>query len=225
MRNFLLTLILVFCFSASKSQNLNSDSKRFIEVTGSAEMEIVPDEIIFQIGIQEYWKEEFQKNAQYKDYVTKIPIEEIEKNLMAELAKAGINQDQIILSDAGNYWRSEGKNFKKSKTIDIVLKDFKMIETIMAEVDTKGINYMKIVKLKNKNLTEYRKQVKIEAMKAAKEKAAYLLESAGETLGHIISAVEKNDKFPNFWQPQNPMSNSILSAPDNDSENDKVKKN
>lgn len=187
-------------------------------------MEIVPDEIIFQIGIQEYWKEEFQKNAQYKDYVTKIPIEEIEKNLMAELAKAGINQDQIILSDAGNYWRSEGKNFKKSKTIDIVLKDFKMIETIMAEVDTKGINYMKIVKLKNKNLTEYRKQVKIEAMKAAKEKAAYLLESAGETLGHIISAVEKNDKFPNFWQPQNPMSNSILSAPGNDSENDKVKK-
>ena len=32
---------------------------RYIEVTGSSEIEVVPDEIHFLIQIKEYWQEEF----------------------------------------------------------------------------------------------------------------------------------------------------------------------
>lgn len=47
--------------------------------------------------------------------------------------------------------------------------------------------------LKNKNIREYRKQTKIEAIKAAKEKAVYLLESVGNTTGQLIQVVELDD--------------------------------
>ena len=33
---------------------------RYIEVTGSSEVEIIPDEIHFMITIKEFWQEEFE---------------------------------------------------------------------------------------------------------------------------------------------------------------------
>ena len=38
--------------------------QRYIEVTGSSETEIIPDEIHFMITIKEYWQEEFEKKKQ-----------------------------------------------------------------------------------------------------------------------------------------------------------------
>lgn len=104
MKTTFLTLLVLLFFKISFSQDSKENNIRFIEVTGSAEMEVAPDEIRFQIGIQEYWKEEFEKNMEYKDYVTKIPIEDIEKSLLAELRNIGITNEQMILEDAGNYW-------------------------------------------------------------------------------------------------------------------------
>lgn len=74
----LLTIITTGIVKAQEVKN----NLRFIEVTGSAEMKIEPDEIRFQIGIEEYWKEEFEKGKEYKDFVTKISLADIERELM-----------------------------------------------------------------------------------------------------------------------------------------------
>jgi len=132
---FILT-ILLFTFRHSFSQDVKENYPRSIEVTGSAEMEIEPDEIRFEIRFGEYWKEEFDKGKEYKDYVTKIPLEEIEKNLMTELTNIGITKEQIILSEAtsNSHWVSEAKGFRKNKTILIVLNDFKKMNEIIKVV-------------------------------------------------------------------------------------------
>ena len=46
---------------------------------------------------------------------------------------------------------------------------------------------MNISELKNKNIAQYRKKVKIAALKAAEDKAKYLLASIGKQIGEIIS--------------------------------------
>ena len=38
--------------------NAQESDERYIEVTGSSEIEVVPDEIHFLIQIKEYWEEE-----------------------------------------------------------------------------------------------------------------------------------------------------------------------
>ena len=207
---FILTIIL-FSFKYAICQDINEEKSRYIEVTGSAEMEVQPDEIIFTIKYSEYWKEEFEKGKEYADYVTKIPIEEIEKSVLTELADVGITKEQMTLSDATstNYWVAQGKSFRKSKTISIVLKDFTKINAIINNVKTKGVNYMGISELKNKNITEYRKQVKIEAIKATKEKATYLLQSIGEDIGKVITVIEM-DNNNSYWREQNMYSNTRL---------------
>ncbi len=210
MKTHNLTLILLLFAISVFAQNAGIDDLRFIEVAGSAEMEVEPDEIRFQIGITEYWKEEFEKGKEYKDYVTKIPLEEIEKNLMSELASIGITKEQMILKDAGTSWTREGKDFRKGKAVEIIITDFNLINEINRKVKTKGLSFMRISELKNKNITEYRKQVKIEAMKAAKEKATYLLQSVGENIGKVISIIELDENKNLYWAPQSALSNTIM---------------
>jgi len=216
--------MMIFTTSIVKAQEVNNNV-RFIEVTGSAEMKIDPDEIRFQIGIEEYWKEEFEKGKEYKDYITKIPLEEIEKKLMSSLTEIGISKNQIIIKEIGQYWSRSGKDFKKSKTIELILTDFVKVNEILTKVRVKGVNSMKITELKNKDITKYREQVKIEAMKAAKKKAAYLLKSVDEELGRVISVIELDNNSGYFWKPQNMLSNTMMpSSGGGDDSNGNIRK-
>jgi len=116
----------------------------------------------------------------------------------------------MILKDAGTSWTREGKDFRKGKAVEIIITDFNLINEINRKVKTKGLSFMRISELKNKNITEYRKQVKIEAMKAAKEKATYLLQSVGENIGKVISIIELDENKNLYWAPQSALSNTIM---------------
>ena len=54
---------------------------------------------------------------------------------------------------------------------------------------------MGIGELKHKDLPNYRKQGKIEALKAAREKASYLVEAMGQKLGEVIRIVEPASSY------------------------------
>ena len=146
-----LTFLLLSIVDISNAQE-NQNNPRFIEVTGSAELEITPDEIRFQIGIEEYWEEEYQKGKEFKDYITKVPLKEIEQNLLSALAKVGVSENEITIQEIGKYWQRPGKNFKKSKTIELKLTDFKKVNKILSDIKVRGISSMKISELKHKNI-------------------------------------------------------------------------
>ena len=119
MKNLILGLVMsIFVTGCSKAQEVKN-APIFIEVNGSSEMNVEPDEIRFQIGIEEYWKEEYQKGKTRRDFVTKIPLEEIEKNLIVALTEIGIVKNQIIVHRVGQYWSGSGSNFKKNKVVEL----------------------------------------------------------------------------------------------------------
>lgn len=213
MKYAFLLLIFISCSGVIKSQSPNNEPLKFIEVTGSAELEIDPDEIRLIIGLEEYWKEEFDKKTEFKDYKTKIQIAEIEKNLLNDLAKIGITNDKIIVREVGNYWRYTGKEFLVNKQFEVIVNDFKKIDEIIKVISTRGVGYMRIGELKNKDITEFRKKVKIEALKAAKEKADYLLKSIDRQVGNIISVIEPDEQV-NYWGAQSQASNMVMATSD-----------
>ena len=70
--------------------NAQESDERYIEVTGSSEIEVVPDEIHFLIQIKEYWEEEYTgKSKKEEDFRTKVPLTVIEKDLRKSLRKTG----------------------------------------------------------------------------------------------------------------------------------------
>lgn len=212
----LVTLWLSGILAISAQEDNNS---RYIEVTGSSETEIIPDEIHFMITIKEYWQEEFEKKSKPEDYQTKVPVNEIEHNLMSALKQVGIAPSDIQTKEVGDYWRERGKDFLISKTFDIKLQNPDQINRIIQTVNTKGIQSMNIGELKNKDLQEYRKQGKIEALKAARQKADYLVAAMGQKLGNVLRIVEPEERSFSYFQPQSAMSNVAIPSYDSNPEN------
>ncbi|MBN2634653.1 MAG: SIMPL domain-containing protein [Prolixibacteraceae bacterium] len=205
----LLHLIIFLLLAGSTATQAQTTTQRTIQVNGMAEMEIEPDEIKFIIEIEEYWEEEFKEEKEpgayteeeleekdrFEQYRTKVPLATIEDNLIKTLREVGIETDKIVVSNLGNYWRFRGKEFLYRKQFIITISDFSKINELAKIMDAKGIKYMNIGELNNTNIEEHKKQVKIKALQAAKEKAKYLVESMGKQLGDVVSIVELGEGF------------------------------
>ena len=133
---------------------------RYIEVTGTSEVEIIPDEIHFVIGIKEYFEEEFDGKSKPEDYRTKVRIEDIESQMRKALHSIGITDNDIRTQDVGDYWRERGLDFLIGKNLDITLHDFTMIDRIISVIDTKGVSSMRIGEMSNKDILKYHEQGK-----------------------------------------------------------------
>lgn len=190
-------LLSVMCLLAVLSLQAQTNG-RYIEVTGTSEIEIVPDKIHYLIEIREYFEEEFDGKSKPEEYRTKVSLSEIEQGLRENLDKAGIPQNAIRTQEIGDYWRQQGQDFLVSKKFDITLTDFNQINEIVKRIDTKGINSMRIGELENKDMFAYHQMGKIEALKAAQRKATYLVEALGKKLGDVIRIVEERNSniFP-----------------------------
>ena len=188
--------------------NAQESDERYIEVTGSSEIEVVPDEIHFLIQIKEYWEEEYTgKSKKEEDFRTKVPLTVIEKDLRKSLRKIGISDEAIRTQEVGDYWRQRGKEFLIGKQLDIRLTDFEQINSIIRSVNTWGIETMRIGEQKHKDLPIDRKHGKIEAMKAAREKASYLVAAMGQQLGEVIRIIEPADNNISRYLPFQAQSN------------------
>jgi len=169
---------------------VHAQQDRFIEVTGSAEMLIEPDEIIFNIGLAEYWENEFKPPYAEANKGEKVKILAIEQQLLNDLKAIGISKKDIKSTDVGNNWRGRNEEIRMRKAFEISLTDFSLVNRIISEVNTLGVEYMRIGELKHKDISSYRVDVKKQALLAAREKASYLTETLGKTIGDVISIRE-----------------------------------
>ena len=182
-------------------------SEHYIEVTGTSEIEIMPDKIHYIIEIREYFKE----GAKPEEYRTKVPLSQIEKDLRKVLKEVGVLDSAVRTQEIGDYWRKQGQDFLISKQFDITLTDFKQIDEIIKHIDTKGINTMRIGELENKDMLAYHQKGKTEALKAAQRKATYLVEALGKRLGNVIRIVEKDSDNAFRLAQSNVLSSDVAS--------------
>lgn len=192
MKSFAL-LFLIFLTLALHAQD--TDLIRYIEVRGNAEIEVEPDEMILYIGIQEYWEEEFEKKKEPKDYRTKVPLEQIEDEVIKSLRKAGIEKEDVRVGSIGNYWREQGKEFLFSKQLQVKVSDFSKVNQLISLLNAKGIRSMNIGDFSHSDIEAIRKKIKSDALRNAREKADWMLESLGEELGEVIFVSEINDSY------------------------------
>lgn len=196
-------LLGVFAWFAACTLQAQEVNDRYIEVTGTSEIEIVPDKIHYLIEIREYFEEEFDGKSKSEEYRTKVPLGQIEQQLWKVLIDVGIPKEAVRTQEVGDYWRRQGQDFLVSKKYDITLIDFKQIDEIVKRIDTRGVNTMRIGELENKDMLVYHQKGKIEALKAAQRKAAYLVEALGKKLGEVIRIVEDgNVGMSSFFSAQ-----------------------
>lgn len=173
--------------------------QKSITVTGTAEMEIVPDEIYFRVVLKEYQKD---KN--------KVELEKLEKELAQAVTACGIAKEDLMVETVyGDRWRKnkyKTAELYNSKTYIIKVSTPGKIDEVLDKMNPESIYSVSIRNYTHSKMEEYKKQLKIQAMKAAKEKANYMLAAVDEKLG-VLLEVNENDYQPIMNVPQYRMAN------------------
>ncbi|MEK7224517.1 MAG: SIMPL domain-containing protein [Bacteroidota bacterium] len=191
MRKLILLTVLCPVFMLAKSQQPSANPfPKTISVSGSAEMEIIPDEIYVNVVLREY-----QKRGE-----TKKELELIKTDFL-NACKAVSLPDSIIsiVSYTGYnsyYWlRKKKKNpdMNASITYQVKFSSSKQMDDLVEKLDDEATQSFNIVNTGHSKMTEFRKQLKIQAVKAAKDKAIYLTDAIGEKLGSAITVKEPEE--------------------------------
>ncbi|MGA9651274.1 SIMPL domain-containing protein [Pedobacter sp.] len=187
----LIAIALVAFLGLSTTMAQQVDLRKKINVSGSAETEVTPDIIYIGISLKEYL------NGKKKTEIT-----ELEKQLYAAVQKAGIAKENLTVSNLSswNYATEKKKNpdFLASKQYRLKVSDLNKFNTILEAIDAKGIASTNIESYDYSKIESLKKDLKIKALLAAKEKAVYMVEALGEKLGGVIDIQDGGD---NVIQP------------------------
>ena len=165
---------------------------RSIEVTGSAEMMIDPDEIYITVVFQEWY-----------DGKTKITIDKLEADMFKALNGLGIEAKNISLSDAESNFHSrwlKTDDALLSRNYTIMVSNAQMVVKVYDEIAKMKAYDAFISKVSHSKIEEYRMQTKVSATVAAKNKATQMLKAIGEETGEAILIQEVNSDVSSPYQ-------------------------
>jgi uncharacterized protein len=184
MKKIITTAILAFFITGLFAQAPNLFPKT-ITVNGSADMEITPDEIYVIVTLKEYEKKG----------TGKMGLEKIKTDFLHSCSSVGLPDSVItIASYEGNLLKKKRSKEELYATISYQVKfsTSKKIDELVNRLDDEATQSFDVAKVSHSKIQEYRKQVRILAIKAAKDKAAYLTEAVGESLGTAVTITEYN---------------------------------
>jgi uncharacterized protein YggE len=182
---------------------------RVIEVSASAERWVTPDEFTFKITLLERIE-----NKQ------KITIEQQETALRNELGALGVDvsKDLSVYDISSTYFRRKKlRDVLSSKDYSLKLRDLNKIARLQEIADRLNISRLELTDSEHSEITRLRRETKMDAMKAAKDKADYLLGSIGQRAGKPLFIKEEPDETPRNYTASNISSNSIGRSSDADS--------
>ena len=182
MKNIIIAVLLLITFGANAQ---SVDLRRKIEVTGTAETEVTPDIIYFSISLKEYM-----------DGKNKVDITQLESQLQKAVIAAGVPKDDFTINNINGYITYQKKkdpNFLASKQYRIKFHDLNKVDGILSAINSKGIESTTIDSYDYSKIDDLKKELKLKALLAAKDKAAFLLNGIGEKLGGAIEVTEQDD--------------------------------
>ena len=188
MKHLIIGLLLTFTLSAfSQVGEKNFIDQNYIEVTGKAELDIVPDLIYLKIILSD------------KDNKSKQSLDEIEKSMISKLTEIGvdINKDLSIkdfTSNFKNYWISKS-DIVLTKEYQLIVHETKTLQKVFFELQNLGISNLTIDKLDHSKIEQFRKDVKNNAIKAARDKAESLTSTINQTIGKAIYIQELDNQY------------------------------
>ncbi|MDR3704643.1 MAG: SIMPL domain-containing protein [Paludibacteraceae bacterium] len=204
MKKITLTLLLLLAITLSMQAQKNFLDINYIEVTGTANKEVTPDMIYLNIVINE------------NDI--KTAINEQEKNMVEKLKGIGIDVvKDLSMEDMDSYFKSrflKKKDVLLSRNYQLLVHDGKTVAKVFTELEKIDISNISVAKIDHSKITELRKEVRANAIKAAKEKAEYLTKAVGQTIGKAIYIEVTNENEPRPIRVNNMMYKTASLAED-----------
>ena len=182
MKKVLLILTLItsnFLFSQDEK---NIHNVPYIEVTGQGKMEISPNEIYLSIFINEADR-------------GKLSMEKLENDMLKRLAAIGIDTDKrlkVLNFNSGFRNRVLGQKINTSKRYELLLKETKQVPLVFTELEKLNISNINLTRVDHSDRESLEMDVKVAAVRSAKEKAERMLAELGSKAGKPLYIQEVN---------------------------------
>ncbi|QHI38201.1 hypothetical protein IMCC3317_35880 [Kordia antarctica] len=186
MKKYIISTILIICchFFVIAQSEKNFIDQNYIEITGTAETLVTPNEIYIAITLTE-------KNH-------KKTIEEQEQLLLANLKSLGVDTDKEL--SVSNFEGIYTKRFlkrnevEKVKKYQLIVHDGKTLSKTYLVLDQLNITNVNITKVSHSDLEKIRRETKIKSLIVAKQKATEYAEAIDQEIGKalFIKEVDQN---------------------------------
>lgn len=152
----------------------NNETDPYIEVNGSAEMDVTPDIIVYSVVLREYEKDR-----------KIVSLEEIEGGFLIAVNASGIKKENIKITNvsAAALGTKRKRKAFASKTYNLTFTDPAGLKDFTDRLDNLDIESQSISKVTHSRLPEFRLELKKTALLAAKNKAEALLSVVDSKLG------------------------------------------
>ena len=221
MKRSIILIVVLLCSAFSLSAQ-EIDKLPVITVSGTAEVQIAPDEAVFSIDVSKTNKDLQAAKRLNDESVGKIlaltrrfsisPQNVQTTQIMVDMKYESIRDARTrVVSDEGDeIGRRVFRGYEVSKSVTVRLTDLSRFEEFFAEVLQTGVSAINSVKFETSKLRENKDKAREMAMKAAKEKATAMAAAVGQTIGRAIKITEVNVGGQTFNYSAN--SNSIGTA-------------
>ena len=189
MKKLITAAILVFVTISGFAQNV--DTRRKIEVSGSAEAEVTPDIIYVGISLKEYFRDNANKR--------KVEIEELERQLQKAVLDAGIPKENFTINNISSYnyafEKKKNPEFLARKQYRIKVTDLNKFNQILSAVEPRAVEYTNVESYDYSKIETLKQELKIKALRAAKDKASYLAAALNDKVGDALEIQEINNEY------------------------------
>lgn len=164
---------------------------RLITVTGEADIKVVPDEVVLTLGVETSDKVLAMAKSQNDARI---------RQLLALTQKAGIDP-QHVQTDQMNiepryrdgYEQRDFIAYFVRKNIVITLKDLSRYESLISEILESGVDYVHGIQFGTSELRKYRDQARLQAIRAAQDKAVSMASQLEQTVGKPYKIIEEQE--------------------------------
>jgi len=185
---------------ATEVPKLVCNTGRSIQVSGTAVVNVTPDRVLIQLGVQ--------SNATTPQKVEAVNSTTINRVIHA-LKAQGIEEKDIVTDwyviepIYEDYDSLYIKGYRINNIVAITLRDISKVNHVIIASLNSGANQVVNVEFYLSNLREYRDQAREMAMKAAQEKAQDLAFAAGAETGCVMNINENSWSYYNGgWHSQ-----------------------
>ncbi len=199
MKNLFLVIVFLLTFSVAAQTKNESET---IDVSGSAEVKIAPDEVVFSLDVTNIDNDLFVAKKQNDETVAKVlaisrtfaidsrdvrtDYISVEKKFLFVREK----DKRIYDEDGDEVGEKTFKGFEVTKTVIIRLRDLSKFEALFSELIKSGVTEITSVRFETSKIRAARDQARELAMKAAYEKAKAMAGAVGQSIGRAISIIE-----------------------------------
>lgn len=178
MKRILMTLAVLAIATTAFSQEKNFIDQNYMEVTGKADLEVVPDEIYIRINISE------------KENKGKVSVEQQQREMFRELKNLNIDieKDLVVQDQSADLqtYLLRKNTVLTTKTYLLKVTTATQVGEVFRSLANIGVSDVNIEKTDVSNMDELRQQVRAAAAVAAKQNADILSKAVGRQTGKAI---------------------------------------